>query len=84
MGVSEDKGYLILGVLIIRILLFVVLYKGPLSHIVTKQATNAATRGPPADSLPLGAFALGVLATQGFSVIFFRWFFVNEGCHRGS
>ena len=30
MGVSENKGYLNLGVLIIRILLFKVLYWGPL------------------------------------------------------
>ena len=30
MGVSENEGYLILGVLIRRILLFRVLYSGPL------------------------------------------------------
>ena len=30
MGVSENQGYLLLGVLIIRILLFKVLYLGPL------------------------------------------------------
>ena len=30
MGVSENRGYLILGALIIRILLFRVLYWGPL------------------------------------------------------
>ena len=29
-GGSENRGYLILGVLLIRILLFRVLYKGPL------------------------------------------------------
>ena len=30
MGVSKNKGYLNLGVLIVRILLFRVLYSGPL------------------------------------------------------
>ena len=41
MGVSESSGYLILGVLITRILLFRVLYSGPLLHSDIRSEASA-------------------------------------------